>query len=436
MCGIVGYVGAQQAAPLLLEGLARLEHRGYDSAGRGRLGPRGVEGREAAGRVRDLAEELPKRFAGKVGIGHTRWATHGPANDTNAHPHTDAGGDVAVVHNGIIDNAAALRRASWRDDGVDLVSDTDTEVLAHLSRGRRADTLEGRVSEALAGDRRNLRPRGDARRLPRPDRGGPQRQPADHRRRRARRCTSPPTSPRWCGYTTTVAHLEDGEMATVTASGFTTYRPGPHPDAPTGGHRARRRPGGVRRGRARRRSCTRRSLEQPEAAERVLRGRLDERFGTAHLGGLNMDARETRAIRRVKVLGCGSAYYVGQMGAALRRGAGADPGGRRGGQRVPLPQPDHRAGHALRRGQPVRRDHRHPARRPGDPAQGRPGDRAGQRRRQRDRARVRRRHLPARRSRGRGGVDQGADQHVPRVRAARAPARAGCATCRSPTAGG
>src|SRR4051795_9243296 len=134
MCGIVGYVGSQQAAPLLLEGPGRLEHRGYDSAGIAVLGP-GKESRlrvaKKAGRVRDLVDAVPKRFSGKVGIGHTRWATHGPANDVNAHPHVDASGPVAVVHNGIIDNAAALR-AGLADAGVELTSDTDTEVLAHL----------------------------------------------------------------------------------------------------------------------------------------------------------------------------------------------------------------------------------------------------------------------------------------------------------------
>ena len=149
MCGIVGYIGTQQAAPLLVEGLTRLEHRGYDSAGVAVLGSGGVKVAKRAGRVRDLGEELPKRFRGQAGIGHTRWATHGPANDVNAHPHTDAKGDVAVVHNGIIDNAAALRQR-LTDDGVDHVSDTDTEVLAHLVARSEADTLEGKVRDALA----------------------------------------------------------------------------------------------------------------------------------------------------------------------------------------------------------------------------------------------------------------------------------------------
>src|SRR5262245_19040574 len=131
MCGIVGYIGGQQAAPILVGGLTRLEHRGYDSAGVAVLGGSGVRVAKRAGRGRDLADDLPKRFAGKAGIGHTRWATHGPANDVNAHPHVDAEGRVAVVHNGIIDNAAALRQR-LTDEGVELVSDTDTEVIAHL----------------------------------------------------------------------------------------------------------------------------------------------------------------------------------------------------------------------------------------------------------------------------------------------------------------
>ena len=318
MCGIVGYIGGQQAAPLRLEGLTRLEHRGYDSAGVAVLGTGGLKVVKQAGRVRDLADHLPKRFAGKVGIGHTRWATHGPANDVNAHPHTDTAGRVAVVHNGIIDNAAALRKR-LADDGVELVSDTDTEVVAHLVAASSAGTLEGRVRDALAAidgtygiavvhadfpDRivvaRNGSPLivgvGDREMFVASDLAAIVR------------------------HTTTVAHLDDGELATVTSSGFTTFRE----DLTTTGKQATELdvdPASYEAalpdqwGHAS--YMHKEMLEQPEAAERVLRGRLDERFGTAHLGGLNMDARETRAIRRVKVLGCGSAYYVGQMGASL-----------------------------------------------------------------------------------------------------------------------
>ncbi|PUB31488.1 glucosamine--fructose-6-phosphate aminotransferase (isomerizing) [Promicromonospora sp. AC04] len=314
MCGIVGYVGGQNAAPLLVEALGRLEHRGYDSAGVAVVGPQ-LRVSKRAGRVRDLAEILPKRMPGRVGIGHTRWATHGPATDANAHPHTDASGTVAVVHNGIIDNAAALR-ARLTDQGVPLVSDTDTEVFAHLVALSDADTLEGKVVDALDAvvgtyglavvhadfpDRivvaRNGSPLlvgvGDKEMFVASDLAALVR------------------------HTTTVAHLADGELATVTASGFTTFRRD-LTQTQTTAREIDVDPSAYEHGQidGRPRMYTE-MLEQPASVERTLRGRLDERFATAHLGGLDMDARELRAFRRVKILGCGSAYYVGQMGASL-----------------------------------------------------------------------------------------------------------------------
>ncbi|ABL84097.1 MULTISPECIES: glutamine--fructose-6-phosphate transaminase (isomerizing) [unclassified Nocardioides] len=313
MCGIVGYVGAQQAAPILVEGLTRLEHRGYDSAGLAVLAGSGIKVAKRAGRVRDLADSLPKRFAGKVGIGHTRWATHGPANDVNAHPHSDAKGLVSVVHNGIIDNAAALRHR-LADEGVDLVSDTDTEVLAHLVARSSADTLEGKVSQALAAIEGTY---GIAvLHVDFPDRvvvarnGSPLIVGVGEREMFVASDLAAIVR-----HTTTVAHLDDGELATVTATGFTTYRQDLTAtaksatvlDVDPSSYDAGEHDSFMRK----------EMFEQPSAAERVLRGRLDERFGTAHLGGLNLDPRENRAIRRVKILGCGSAYYVGQMGAEL-----------------------------------------------------------------------------------------------------------------------
>ena len=314
MCGIVGYVGGQQAVPLLIEGLTRLEHRGYDSAGMAVLSTTGIKVAKQAGRVREI--DVPKRFAGKIGIGHTRWATHGPANDVNAHPHQSADGKVAVVHNGIIDNAAALR-IELGAAGIEMVSDTDTEVLAHLVSLSPADSLEGKVRDALA----------------RID--GTYGVAVLHEDFPDRIVVARNGSPLIIGvgekemhvasdlaalvrYTTTVAHLDDGEMATLTASGFTTYTTKPGSSAETrkaltqidvdasayetGEHDS---------------FMYKEMLEQPAAAERMLRGRLDERFGTAHLGGLDLDPRETRAIQRVKILGCGSSYYVGQMGASM-----------------------------------------------------------------------------------------------------------------------
>jgi glucosamine--fructose-6-phosphate aminotransferase (isomerizing) len=314
MCGIVGYIGRQEAAPVVLEGLTRLEHRGYDSAGVAVLGGRGIRVAKQAGRVRDLTGALPRRFAGTTGIGHTRWATHGPATDGNAHPHTDESGRVAVVHNGIIDNSAALR-SELTDAGVELASDTDTEVLAHLVARSDADTLEGKVRDALGAivgtyglavlhadfpDRivvaRNGSPLvvgvGDKEMYVASDLAAIVR------------------------HTTTVAVLDDGEMATVTSAGFSTMR---HTDlASTGKTAAQVDIDASAYDAGEHESYMRKEiLEQPTTAQAVLRGRLDERFGTAHLGGLEMDARDLRAVRRVKILGCGSAYYVGQMGAAL-----------------------------------------------------------------------------------------------------------------------
>src|SRR3954470_9108553 len=148
MCGIVGYIGAQDAAPILLEGLGRLEYRGYDSAGVAVVGRSGLKIRKSQGRVADLAAGIPARFKGAPGIGHTRWATHGEPTEENAHPHTDTAGPVAVVHNGIIENADELR-AKLIADGVEFSSATDTEVLAHLIARSGADDLEEAVRQAL-----------------------------------------------------------------------------------------------------------------------------------------------------------------------------------------------------------------------------------------------------------------------------------------------
>jgi glutamine---fructose-6-phosphate transaminase (isomerizing) len=321
VCGIVGYIGKREAVPVLLEGLRRLEYRGYDSAGlavvyRGRL-----QVTKTAGRVKDLRDQVKDTTKSAVGIGHTRWATHGEPNEVNAHPHLDASGHIAVVHNGIIENAEQLR-AQLEADGVKLVSDTDTEALAHLiaaeagkqGAGKQGASLEDAVRRAL---RHVEGTYGllvlDARK---PDelvvaRNG---------------------SPIVLGigegemfiasdvaalvrYTKQVVYLDDAEVATVHAGDYRTgtlderrtsklpttveaddgdYELGLYPDF-----------------------MSKEIHEQPEALRRALRGRLDERFLTARLGGINLDARQLREVRRVKFLGCGSAFYVGQMGAVL-----------------------------------------------------------------------------------------------------------------------
>jgi glucosamine--fructose-6-phosphate aminotransferase (isomerizing) len=316
MCGIVAYIGPKDAAPILLEGLQRLEYRGYDSAGVA-VAPRGggLRVRKTKGRVADLAAALPARFGGRAGIGHTRWATHGEPSDANAHPHTDAAERIAVVHNGIIENADALR-AKLAADGTELLSETDTEVLAHLigAAVRSGAALEDAVRQVLG---QIVGTYGiavlDAEQ---PDRivvarnGSPIVLGIGEKEMFAASDVAALVR-----YTRQVVHLDDGELATVRADGFRTFTEDDLATAKqpstvdweigsydTGGHA----------------HFLRKEIhEQPAAVERTLSGRINERFATAHLGGLNLDPREARAFRRVKILGCGSAYYAGEMGAQL-----------------------------------------------------------------------------------------------------------------------
>ncbi len=148
MCGIVGYIGKRDAAPILIEGLHRLEYRGYDSAGVAL--PRNGKLRiyKSRGKVRDLERQLPQKLRGAAGIAHTRWATHGEPSDANAHPHSDEANRYAIVHNGIVENAAELR-SRFEAEGVRFRSQTDSEVLAHLIAATPGETLEESVRGAL-----------------------------------------------------------------------------------------------------------------------------------------------------------------------------------------------------------------------------------------------------------------------------------------------
>jgi len=149
MCGIVGYIGPGPALPFLLEGLKRLEYRGYDSAGLALLGPGGrLDTIKAVGKVARLAQKVDRGRQDRIGIGHTRWATHGAPTEANAHPHLGHGGRLAVIHNGIVENYAALREDHVQQ-GVVFTSETDTEVLAHLiARHFRGDLAQA-VRQAL-----------------------------------------------------------------------------------------------------------------------------------------------------------------------------------------------------------------------------------------------------------------------------------------------
>ncbi|HVS61784.1 MAG TPA: glutamine--fructose-6-phosphate transaminase (isomerizing) [Gemmatimonadaceae bacterium] len=149
MCGIIGYIGTRGATPLLLEGLKRMEYRGYDSAGVAVMNGSGVETRKAAGKISRLEAALKASpVDGDMGIGHTRWATHGAPNECNAHPHIDCKGNIAVVHNGIIENSGTLKKQLIAH-GHTFVSETDTEVIAHLIEEAFDGSLEDAVIEAL-----------------------------------------------------------------------------------------------------------------------------------------------------------------------------------------------------------------------------------------------------------------------------------------------
>jgi len=350
--------------PILLEGLAQLEYRGYDSAGLAVVSRSGgMRVHKAKTRVAGLGSTLPARFKGGPGIGHTRWATHGEPNDINAHPHVV--GPVAVVHNGIIENADELR-AKLIAEGAGFVSDTDSEVLAHLIARAggylpghggtaggggvpaHAGSLESAGAAAQAGGARSDAKAGRANGAVTVPEAGVDLEETVRQaltsvvgtygiavldaRYPDRVVAARNGSPVVLGigdkemfvasdvaalvrYTRQVVHLDDGEVATVRADGFHTSTL----DARTTTHEPSLIEADL---------CSytadgythfmRKEIhEQPRTVERALRGRLEERFHTAHLGGLNIDAREARAIRRVKILGCGSAFYAGQVGAQL-----------------------------------------------------------------------------------------------------------------------
>ncbi len=323
MCGIVGYIGRRDAVPVLLEGLRSLEYRGYDSAGIAVVHRNKLQVTKTAGRVQDLREKVSDRTKATVGIGHTRWATHGEPNDVNAHPHTDTQGRIAVVHNGIIENAEQLRDALTAR-GVKLVSDTDTEALAHMIAAEVADGAgPGCLEDAV---RRVLRRVEGTYGLVVLDVRHPD-----------ELVVARNGSPIVLGigesemfvasdvaalvrYTKQVVYLDDAEVATVRANDYRTSsldeRDRSGADASKVPTTVEAEAGDYELGPYE--DFMRKEIhEQPEALRRALRGRLDDRFSTAKLGGINLDARQLRSIRQVKFLGCGSAYYAGQMGAVL-----------------------------------------------------------------------------------------------------------------------
>jgi glucosamine--fructose-6-phosphate aminotransferase (isomerizing) len=313
MCGIVGYIGRQDAAPILIQGLHRLEYRGYDSAGLAVARNGALRLYRSPGKVRELERLLPESLKGSPGIAHTRWATHGEPSERNAHPHTDSANRIAIVHNGIIENAPALR-AQLAAKGVQFRSETDSEVLAHLIALMQGETLADAVRAALrlVSGAYGLAVL-DAQRpeaLVVASRGSPVILGLGERE-----MFIASDAAALVRHTRSVVHLDDGELAVVHADRYetSTLEGGATVKVPLslvleddtlgkGGHAH---------------YMEKEIREQPEAIRRTLSGRLERRFQTSHLGGIEMAARELLEIRRVKILGCGSAHLAGCLGAQL-----------------------------------------------------------------------------------------------------------------------
>jgi glucosamine--fructose-6-phosphate aminotransferase (isomerizing) len=311
MCGIVGYVGPRQASPILIDGLRRMEYRGYDSAGVAVLNGGGIKVRKAAGNLSALVDKLRTETpSGTVGVGHTRWATHGAPTTPNAHPHLDQSGRIAVIHNGIIENAAVIRKALEKHGHV-FKSETDTEVLAHLIGAYYEGNLEQAVAGALwdvegaygiaviSADEpdtlvaaRNGSPLlvgvGDGEFFVASDASA------------------------ILEHTRSVVYLDDGEMAVLTREGYRVRNlTDTHVDKPVNQIEwdlATIERGGFSH------FMLKEIFEQPESLTNTVRGHLLEEEGSARLRGLNMTDEQLNRVDRVIITGCGTSWHAGLIG--------------------------------------------------------------------------------------------------------------------------
>jgi len=312
MCGIVGYIGPKTATPLLIEVLKRLEYRGYDSAGIATMNGAGLESRKAKGKISMLEAVVEgSPVHGTVGIAHTRWATHGPPNECNAHPHHDCTNTIAVVHNGIIENYAALRQMLIQQ-GHTFQSETDTEVLAHLIEAAMdEDSLEDAVIDALH--------------LVEGTYGIAVISSRDPDKIVAARKGSPlllglgenefyvaSDVAAILQHTRQVVYLDDGEMGVLTRNGYEVLD-----------LNARR----VRKGVSRidwdldqiekggfDHFMLKEIFEQPQTIQNTMRGRLVVEEGFSKLGGLNLTRQQMLDLDRIVITACGTSWHSGLIG--------------------------------------------------------------------------------------------------------------------------
>lgn len=311
MCGIVGYVGPRLAAPILLDGLRRLEYRGYDSAGVALVDGPEITVHKEVGKVAMVQAAVPADAPGHTGIAHTRWATHGGVTQANAHPHTDGEMRIAVVHNGIIDNDDVLRQR-LSAEGVQFRSETDTEVLPHLIRHHYKGDPTQAVIDALKEVRGTY---------------GVVVAFADHPGLMvAARLGSPlviglgedenfiASDPHaLVRYTRRVIYLEDRELATITTDGVVSQ----HLDGTEALHTVEELEAAF--GTGDKGSFEHYMLkeihEQPESIGRCLRGRVQPEEGTARLGGFDLLPRDLTEIPSVTIMGCGTSFHAAMLGA-------------------------------------------------------------------------------------------------------------------------
>ena len=313
MCGIIGIITDKPVSALLLESLKRLEYRGYDSAGISVVADGSLQVIKKAGKIRALIEHVPADLPGEYGIGHTRWATHGVVNETNAHPHTDCSGRIALAHNGIIENFESLKEILQSEDHI-FKTETDSEVIVHLIGKYYRGDLETAVREAIAllkGTYGIVCIHADE-----PNRivGARNGSPlvvgvGDNEMFIASDVTAV------IAHTKQVIYLEDGEVVTITP---TEYRTTDLTDQTiekeiekVSWELQEIEKDGFSF------FMEKEIIEQPASVKRAMGGRLDMSQATVHLGGLNLSTKELINVEKVKFLAAGTSYYAGMVGAYL-----------------------------------------------------------------------------------------------------------------------
>ena len=314
MCGIVGYVGSKQALPILMEGLKRLEYRGYDSAGVALLNGDGVTVLKRSGKIRELEHAIDASpTQATCGIAHTRWATHGAPNEPNAHPHTSSDGSIALVHNGIIENADALR-SHLTKEGYAFTSETDTEVIVHLidhlwQDGERLEEavaaalrqVDGAYGLAVVSSR-------DPQKIVVARRGSPLLIGIG----RDGEMLAGSDAAAVIGRTKDVVYLDDGDYAVLEPDGYRTYQLG-GTEVDRGVHKVTWDIDSIEKG-GYEHFMLKEIFEQPSSLRNVMRGRLLEEEGDAKLGGIADHKAELGRVRRIVITACGTSWHAGLVG--------------------------------------------------------------------------------------------------------------------------